>query len=87
MLLVVGKIDFFMSANTLQGFDAVEHNVPTIEVAAMFQKDPQVLLAHPDQGIDKFTGSEKSDAVRLQRRTWRPISNGSKPISASRTIR
>ena len=40
MLLVVGKIDFFMSANTLQGFDAVERGVPTIEVAAMFQKDP-----------------------------------------------
>jgi NitT/TauT family transport system substrate-binding protein len=55
MLLVVGKIDFFMSANTLQGFDAVERDVPTIEVAAMFQKDPQVLLAHPDQGIGKFT--------------------------------
>ena len=55
ILLVVGKIDFFMSANTLQGFDAVERKVPTIEVAAMFQKDPQVLLAHPDQGINKFT--------------------------------
>jgi NitT/TauT family transport system substrate-binding protein len=55
MLLVVGKIDFFMSANTLQGFDAVERDVPTIEVAAMFQKDPQVLLAHPDRGIDKLT--------------------------------
>jgi NitT/TauT family transport system substrate-binding protein len=55
LLLVVGKIDFFMSANSLQGFDAVERNVPTVEVAAMFQKDPQVLLAHPDRGIDKFT--------------------------------
>jgi len=54
MLLVVGKIDFFMSANTLQGFDAVARDVPTIEVAAMFQKDPQVLLAHPDQGVNKF---------------------------------
>jgi NitT/TauT family transport system substrate-binding protein len=55
MLLVVGKIDFFMSANTLQGFDAVERGVPTVEVAAMFQKDPQVLLAHPDRGINKFS--------------------------------
>jgi NitT/TauT family transport system substrate-binding protein len=55
MLLVVGKIDFFMSANTLQGFDAAARDVPTVEVAAMFQKDPQVLLAHPDRGIDKFT--------------------------------
>jgi NitT/TauT family transport system substrate-binding protein len=54
ILLVVGKIDFFLSANTLQAFDAVTENVPTIEVAALFQKDPQVLIAHPDQGIEKF---------------------------------
>jgi NitT/TauT family transport system substrate-binding protein len=54
LLLTVGKIDFFLSANTLQGFDAVAQNVPTIEVAALFQKDPQVLIAHPDQGVEKF---------------------------------
>ena len=30
ILLPVGKIDFFLSANTLQAFDAVEQNVPTI---------------------------------------------------------
>ncbi len=59
MLLLVGKVDFFLSANTLQGFDAVEQNVPTIEVAALFQKDPQVLIAHPDQGIDKFADLKK----------------------------
>jgi NitT/TauT family transport system substrate-binding protein len=47
LLLPVGKLDFFMSANSLQSFDAVEQNVPTIAVAASFQKDPQVLLAHP----------------------------------------
>jgi NitT/TauT family transport system substrate-binding protein len=54
ILLPVGKIDFFLSANTLQAFDAVEENVPTIEVAALFQKDPQVFIVHPDQGIEKF---------------------------------
>ena len=59
MLLPVGKLDFFMSANTLQSFDAVEHGIPTLAVAAMFQKDPQVLLAHPDQGIDKFEDLKK----------------------------
>jgi len=47
LLLPVGKLDFFMSANSLQSFDAVEQNIPTIAVAASFQKDPQVLLAHP----------------------------------------
>jgi len=59
MLLLVDKIDFYLSANTLQGFDAVEHNVPTVELAAMFQKDPQVFIAHPDQGIEKFDDLKK----------------------------
>jgi NitT/TauT family transport system substrate-binding protein len=54
LLLPVGRIDFFMSANTLQMFDAVENNVPTLSIAAIFQKEPQVLIAHPDQGIEKF---------------------------------
>ena len=50
ILLPVGKLDFFMSANSLQSFDAVANNIPTIAVAASFQKDPQVLIAHPDVG-------------------------------------
>ena len=59
LLLPVGKLDFFMSANTLQSFDAVARNIPTLAVAAMFQKDPQVLIAHPDQGIDTFEDLKK----------------------------
>src|SRR5437588_4050017 len=54
ILLPVGKLDFYMSANSLQSFDAIAQNIPTLAVAAMFQKDPQVLMAHPDQGIEKF---------------------------------
>src|SRR5579862_7236464 len=52
VLLPVGKLDFYMSANSLQSFDAVEHNVPTVAVAASFQKDPQVFVAHP--GVANF---------------------------------
>ena len=59
ILLAVGKLDFFMSANTLQSFDAVEQKVPTLAVAAMFQKDPQVLIAHPDSGVEKFDDLKK----------------------------
>jgi NitT/TauT family transport system substrate-binding protein len=54
LLLAAGKLDFFINANTLQGFDAAAQNVPIVTVAAIFQKDPQVLLAHPDQGIEHF---------------------------------
>jgi NitT/TauT family transport system substrate-binding protein len=57
--LIAGKIEFYMSANSLQAFDAVAQNIPTLVVAAMFQKDPQVLLAHPDQGIEKFDDLKK----------------------------
>jgi NitT/TauT family transport system substrate-binding protein len=48
MLLIAGKLDFFMAANTLMSFDAVTNNVPVVSVAAVFQKDPQVLLTHPE---------------------------------------
>ncbi|MBB3772312.1 NitT/TauT family transport system substrate-binding protein [Angulomicrobium tetraedrale] len=48
LLLPVGKIDFYMGANMLQAFSSVVEGIPTIIVAAMFQKDPQVLIAHPD---------------------------------------
>jgi NitT/TauT family transport system substrate-binding protein len=48
ILLPAGKIEFYMSANTLQAFDAAVNNIPTVVVAASFQKDPQVFLAHPD---------------------------------------
>jgi len=54
ILLIAGKLDFFMTANTLQSFDAVANKVPVVAVAAMFQKDPQVFLAHPDSKVAKL---------------------------------
>src|SRR5580704_17816567 len=54
ILLIAGKLDFFMSANTLQSFDAVANNVPLVTVAAIFQKDPQVLLTHPESKVVKL---------------------------------
>lgn len=54
MLLISGKIDFFMTANTLMSFDAVANNVPVVAVAAIFQKDPQVFLTHADSKVAKL---------------------------------
>jgi NitT/TauT family transport system substrate-binding protein len=54
MLLIAGKLDFFMTANTLMSFDAVANNVPVVSVAAMFQKDPQVFLTHPEAKVAKL---------------------------------
>jgi NitT/TauT family transport system substrate-binding protein len=63
-LLVAGKIDFYM-AGTLSAFDAVKREIPIVNVAAIFQKDPQVFLAHPDQGIEKFDDLAKLDTIFL----------------------
>src|ERR1700736_5330636 len=54
MLLIAGKIDFFMAANTLMSFDAVTNHVPVVTIAAMFQKDPQVFLTHPESKVSKI---------------------------------
>jgi NitT/TauT family transport system substrate-binding protein len=53
-LLPAGRIDFLMTGNLLHSFDNVKNGVPTIAVAAIFQKDPQALIAHPGQGYEKF---------------------------------
>ncbi len=53
-LLPAGRIDFLMTGNLLHNFDNVKNGVPTVVVAAMFQKDPQALIAHPGQGFEKF---------------------------------
>jgi ABC-type nitrate/sulfonate/bicarbonate transport system substrate-binding protein len=60
MLLPVGRIDFYMGGNMIQAFSAVQENIPTLVVAAIFQKDPQVLLAHPGQGFERFEDLKKS---------------------------
>jgi len=54
ILLPTGKIDFLMGGNMLQAFSAVEQGIPTKVVAAHFQKEPQIIMTHPDQGLDTW---------------------------------
>jgi NitT/TauT family transport system substrate-binding protein len=67
MQLPVGKIDFYMGGNMLQAFSAVQENIPTIVVAASFQKEPQVLIAHPNEGFDSFADLKKSNDILVSR--------------------
>ena len=50
-LLPAKRIDFLMTGNLLHSFDAQKNGLPIVAVAAIFQKDPQALLAHPGQGL------------------------------------
>lgn len=53
-LLPAGRVDFLMTGNLLHNFDAVKNGLPEVAVAAMFQKDPQALFAHPGSGYEDF---------------------------------
>ncbi len=50
-LLVGRAIDFFMGS-AADAIQAIQEGLPKITVAAIFQKDPQVLIAHPGTGVE-----------------------------------
>ena len=62
LLLISGKVDFFMGANMIQALDAVKEGVPTLAVASMFQKDPIIYMSHPGQGLDKIDDLKNASA-------------------------
>ena len=62
LLLISGKVDFFMGANMIQAMDAVKEGVPTLAVASMFQKDPIIYMSHPGQGLDKIEDLKNANA-------------------------
>lgn len=59
-LLIAGKVQFYMQGNFIGSLRAIEQDIPIVEVAAMFQKDPQVLITHPE-----FTGTTLADLASL----------------------
>ena len=52
-LLLAGRVDMIMS-NSFEAFTYVREDAPFFTIAAIFQKDPQVLIGHPDTGFDGF---------------------------------
>ncbi len=64
-LLPAGRIDFLLTGNLLQSFDNVKNGVPTRAVAALFQKDPQALIAHPGQGYESFDSLKGAPVVLI----------------------
>lgn len=53
-LLAAGRLDFAMAPNSFLPLNFVKENVPLVALAAAFQKDPWVLIAHPGQGHDSL---------------------------------
>jgi NitT/TauT family transport system substrate-binding protein len=46
-LLLADRIQFHMGGDLSQAFNAAAEEIPVVNVAAIFQKHPQVILAHP----------------------------------------
>ena len=64
-LLPARRIDFLMTGNLLHSFDNVKNGIPVTVVAAMFQKDPQALMAHPGQGYENFTALKNAPTALI----------------------
>jgi NitT/TauT family transport system substrate-binding protein len=50
-LLLGGRVDMIMS-NSIEALNYVKEDLPFLCIAAIFQKDPQVLISHPGVGND-----------------------------------
>jgi NitT/TauT family transport system substrate-binding protein len=50
-LLLGGRVDMIMSSS-FEAINYVKENLPFLCIAAIFQKDPQVLISHPGVGND-----------------------------------
>jgi NitT/TauT family transport system substrate-binding protein len=52
MLLLAGRLDFNLGGG--RAIEFAQENLPFLAIAAIFQKDLAVLIAHPGQGNDSF---------------------------------
>jgi NitT/TauT family transport system substrate-binding protein len=53
-LLAAGRVDFSLSSNSFIALNFAQQGIPMVAVAAIFQKDPAVLIAHAGQGNDSL---------------------------------
>ncbi len=53
-LLVAGRLTFDITSNSFLALNFVQEAIPYVVVAAGFQKDPDILMAHPGVGNDSF---------------------------------
>jgi NitT/TauT family transport system substrate-binding protein len=52
--IAIGLVDVQMTSGSFGVLNLVKQNIPVVAVAALFQKDPQVLIAHPGAGNDSL---------------------------------
>src|SRR5277367_3697429 len=63
LMLLFGKLEFFMGGDMIGNLLSAEAKLPLVAVAANFQKSPQILMSHPDVGLDKWEDLPKPKPV------------------------
>ena len=74
-LLAAGAVDFRIGSNNTGDLNYVKNGAPGMAIAGMFQKDPTILLAHPDVGINTMADM-KGHPIALSKSnfdTWWPL--------------
>ena len=61
-LLLAGKLDFYLGTQQEQ-LVGIEQGMPLVDVAAFYQKNAQIILAHPGSDIEKFEDLAKIETV------------------------
>jgi NitT/TauT family transport system substrate-binding protein len=73
-MLAAGAVDFRVGGGSGGTLNFVQNDVPAMAVAAIFQKEAAVLIAHPDAGIDSIADM-KGHPIAISRQTidtwWR----------------
>ena len=62
-MLIAGQIDFYMGGSS--AINGVIEGIPLVNVASIFQKDPQILIAHPGKGFDTFADLAKASKILI----------------------
>ncbi len=86
-LLLGGRVDMIMS-NSFEGINYAKEGLPFLVIAAIFQKDPQVIISHPGVGNDTLEPTLKGKPILIGaggRTSYWPFLQGA--ASASPTSR
>jgi NitT/TauT family transport system substrate-binding protein len=65
LLLLFGKLEFFMGGDMIGNLICAESKLPIVAVAADFQKSPQILMSHPGVGLDDWKNLPGANPVYL----------------------
>jgi len=68
-LLLSGAVDMAIEANSFVPLNAAKESAGYVAVAAFFQKDPQVLMSHPESGF-KTLADLKGKPILISNDAW-----------------